>query len=111
MELKTYLEGVVEKAYRECVGDRSYLLSDLHDSDDGSALASFHPRTSFNVVRNDDYYCGIRGDNFVVILGYSEEYAGGPYPNLALVLGNHKGTFSCAEIPLNFVELMPGEVI
>ena len=40
------------------------------------------------IVLNDDYFCGIRANHFVIEFGQSEYYEG----DLVLITANHKGT-------------------
>lgn len=55
--------------------------------EDIDELMLFHAKKVFMVEKDDEYYCGIRANHFVIEVGYSEMRAGLIY----LVTANHKG--------------------
>lgn len=54
------------------------------------AILTFHMRETYVVTTNDEYFCDIRANNFVVEYGYSEEGVN-PQQPVVLITGNHKG--------------------
>ncbi|WP_455020050.1 hypothetical protein [Neisseria sicca] len=56
--------------------------------DDMHILSGFHTSDVDMIVLNDDYFCGIRANHFVIEFGQSEYYEG----DLVLITANHKGT-------------------
>ena len=56
--------------------------------DDMHILSGFHTSDVDMIVLNDDYFCGIRANHFVIEIGQSEYYEG----DLVLITANHKGT-------------------
>ena len=61
----------------------------FHESVSMSDISqSFHPKNCRLHIENDEYFCGLRADTFVVIEGYCEW----EHYDVILVLANHKGT-------------------
>ena len=56
--------------------------------DDMHILSGFHTSDVDMIVLNDDYFCGIRANHFVIEFGQSEYYEG----DLVLITANHQGT-------------------
>ena len=55
--------------------------------EDIDELTVFHAKEVFMIEKDDDYFCGIRADHFVVEVGFSEQRPGKIY----LITANHKG--------------------
>ena len=78
----------------------------------GSIIRMFHATAGVMLKGHDEYFCGIRGDHFMVEFGWSEDY-GGIRSNAAweeracvIVTGNHKGTRICTFFPVFDKELI-----
>lgn len=55
--------------------------------EDIDELTVFHAKEVFMIEKDDEYFCGIRADHFVVEIGFSERRPGKIY----LITANHKG--------------------
>lgn len=57
------------------------------------ALDLFHAEDVYLVTREDDYFCGLRADHFVVELGWTEADLPDDelYQHYCVVTANHKG--------------------
>ena len=89
MKIDSRVEGIFSKSFKhiKCsVIVEPSVIEDL-SSNEISELDAFHATNVYMVERNDDYYCGIRADHFVVEEGWSEFNEGLNY----LVTANHKG--------------------
>ncbi|WP_209304576.1 hypothetical protein [Streptococcus cuniculi] len=51
-------------------------------------LNAFHARSCCMILKNDDYYYGLRANHFVVEEGWSERHI---FSRMKLISANHKG--------------------
>ena len=93
--LEKYLETLYRKGNKFFMGD---LVHDPFTEEQTQILSGFHAREVYHVTKEDDYFCGIRANNFVVEYGWSEYYDtpmsiedNEPINNMYLITGNHKG--------------------
>ena len=61
---------------------------------------SFHPKNSRLLLKNDDYFCGLRANTFVIVEGFCEwdNY------DVILIIANHKGVLSYVMIEGDIIE-------
>lgn len=81
------LEKLIEQACKNNALFCGKSLTEL-TKDDMHILSGFHTSDVDMIVLNDDYFCGIRANHFVIEFGQSEYYEG----DLVLITANHKGT-------------------
>lgn len=53
------------------------------------AFESFHPKEVLMIEKDDEWFCGLRANHFVVMSGWSEQY--GDDFTVTIVMANHKG--------------------
>ena len=80
-------EKLIEKSCKNNALFCGKSLTEL-TKDDMHILSGFHTSDVDMIVLNDDYFCGIRANHFVIEFGQSEYYEG----DLVLITANHKGT-------------------
>lgn len=81
---KNDIATLIERQYmkqRELVKDFGY------DEKVDNVVNTFHMTSATVIKTNDDYFCGLRANHFLVEYGWSEEDEG----HLILVTANHKG--------------------
>lgn len=61
---------------------------------------TFHPKNCRLHIEKDNFFCGMRGDTFVIIEGFCEwdNY------DVILIIANHKGTLGFTMIQGNIIE-------
>lgn len=89
-------EKLIEKSCKNNALIYGKSLTDL-TKDDMHILSGFHTSDVDMIVLNDDYFCGIRADHFVIEFGSSEHYKG----DLILITANHKGSRSLTLIDIS----------
>ena len=72
--------------------ERQYLKNghtqfEYNDGGVDEVISQFHMTSATVVKMNDDYFCGIRANHFVVEFGWSEAEEG----DFLLITSNHKG--------------------
>lgn len=92
---KMLVEGSIKEAYEKAEAEGRVIKSEYGEiiPDEFNA---FHCKGLLIVVRNDDYFCGMRADHFVVELGEVEGEEG----RWALITCNHKGVRLSRLFPL-----------
>lgn len=90
MSYKSILEVWINEVYE----NKDNIIIDhklLNDVVDSNALNTFHMKEACVVEKNDDSFCGIRADHFLIEFGYCEEGTDSIEQPVILITANHKG--------------------
>lgn len=89
LSFDTRIQTYYDKGFKNIESEILFSCFDLNDltEDEIDELNVFHAENIYTVEKNDEYFCGIRANHFVVEEGWSE-YGDGIY---YLISANHKG--------------------